>query len=450
MKSVFIGFVAGAATAAVVTKLTLDGKFKKYQSEKEAEIAVLQNENSKLNKKLEELSSKYSIIMRGYENLCKYSCNMTKGFNIILDPDMIADISNICNISLRDACLREIEDCVEYISSFHIHKSEFISDEELEEIIEKVNNRIENMANTIKENIDKDDEESEDEETEIIDDEDDEIETVSPKKLILKGINCEDKIFETDPDIGFEVIKGPDTNNKYYCIYAQNDAKLYNFLKESIKDQLTNHYVARIDPDIFEEITDDLRITVSFEFINENDAEITEVAAVIPFEIFNNKNKKKLYIVKDGDISNDQCLHVLRGNSHSSAGNIREENNSKPNEETTSEEVEKEEMIEDDKDTRPSANDDIDYLVEVIGYNEASLKHFINRLNTLKKANNKGWEEINAELIDTTIKIDEVRKSGNLDELKKADFRANIKALTQVMKNKYKRDIDLYEQSHNV
>jgi hypothetical protein len=122
------------------------------------------------------------------------------------------------------------------------------------------------MSNTIKDIIDYADDD---------DDDDDDIvpdqlnQTVSPKHVILLDINGKSTCFDADPDDGFEILDGSDPENNDYCFIAQNIPKLYRVLFDSIKDQLKSHYVYKIDSELFDELLEDMVITVSVSFVNE-------------------------------------------------------------------------------------------------------------------------------------------------------------------------------------
>ena len=443
MKGIFC-FAAGAVTAVAVTALMFENKFKHYKSEKEGEISSLQNTKNSLQERLSaqekdiaqlkdensELSKKLSVLMNAYENVCTFYSKLTNGFNIILNPDMLADIASIKDVELRDKCLEEIEDAVASISKHIVHKSELMADDDKDKLIDKIECHIETMCDNIK-HIIIEYEESDDEDG---DEGTDGAETVSPKKLILKGVDCDDRIFETDPDIGFEVLSGPEEGGNSYCIYAQNDAKLYNFLRDSIKDQMASHYTAKIDPEVFDNIIEDIVITVSFSFINETDAVITEVAAAIQFEVFSNKNN--YYHVKGGDIDHDHVVHYIRVNNTPVNSDIGEKDVPKNGDETTSTEEKTVEI------------NPVEFLVETIDYNQAEITAFIKKLIILEKANNEAWCVIYNSFNDILSDIIKLNESNELTELKKAEFVAQIKALNKNMKRNYGADINLYKQTH--
>jgi hypothetical protein len=428
----FIGGVAvGAGVATVFAYFGYKHILAQKIKEREAIIKALKERIKTLtDEKTSEAKNadeRYQTLLNAYENICTFNNKITQAFTLILNPDMIADIASISDVDLRDECLSHIEETVEFISTLIVHKNEKMTKDELNEIIEKVTVKINKMTDDIRQCID-DDEDDDDEPDEEI------MGMVSPKKLILKGINCEDKVFEVDPDIGFEVINGSDTENNDYCIYAQNDSNLYKFLRDSIREQLSNHYVSKIDPIIFEDMTEELMITVSFSFINDTDAEITEVASVIPFEIFNDDKHK--YVVKDGEIPNDKLIQLDGDSSDSSESDDREKITPDDGE------TEKEEKV------VTTIDDPMWYVINTIGYNRDSLAHFIGCLDILRKAN----PEAGASVSDTFVSIiNEIQKCENANEMtdaKKSEFCAQIKALARNMKQNYKSDINSYSQSH--
>jgi hypothetical protein len=348
---------------------------------------------------------------------------------------MIADISTISDIRLRDKCLKEIDDCVTYISTHIIHKSELMDDDTTNDLISKVNKRVAVMVDSISELL----EEAGDIDEEDDDDVDEDVETVSPKKLILKGVDCPDKIFKLDPDIGFEVIEGSDPENNDYCIYAQNDANLYNFLRDSIRDQLSTHYSVKLNKDAFDDMIEDLLITVSFSFINETDAVITEVASVIQFNNFKDR-KNNTYVTKerydhDNHVHSCTCGHdSVDTNDHDQSVNETE-----TQEEENYEEVSMVSMPQDEI---------LTFLVDKVGANRDSMKHFINTLTILQKANPEAYESISDAFVDIMEDIEETDRNGKLTDEKKMEVRAQIKTIVRNMKKHYGADINLYLQTH--
>lgn len=465
-KKLFAGIAIGSAiTTAVASIINASAKKKTdiKNAEIESQLKKLIEERDSAVSKLESDDERYQKLMNGYENICTFNNKLTQAFNIILNPDMIADIANIDEITLRDACLSEIENTVSIISKYVMIKSDILSDSELQIIINKVTTQVDTMCDNIKdfindyENIealrhdcelDEDDDDDDDDDFATVE------ETVSPKKLILKGIDGSEKIFETDPDIGYEIIEGSDIENNDYCIYAQNDAKLYNFLQASIKDQLASHYTAKIDPKIFENIIEDLVITISFSFINETDAEITEVAAVIPFEIFKENKNNKVYTIKEGEIKVDNIIHYFGSVNSTDINNkvqryITESGSTKM--ETTTNETE--EMLPQINRTEfvisSNMNDNIQYIVSTIGFNRDVLKAFIGKLDILHNANQEAWTSIYESFKDIILEINEFNVTDKLDDANKSRLCNTIQTLSRNMKRNYGQDIRMYSQSNS-
>lgn len=431
-KLAIAGFILGATTASIIADAIFRKKSKKYQAEKEGEIAILQNEN-------DEVTNKYNEIVHDYENLCKFNCQMTKNFASMLDPNMLADIASISNVAHRDACLSAIEDTVEMLSSYHIHKSENISDEELEDITNKINNRIKYMTDTIKEHIEDDDDEIDE------DEEESENNIVSIRNLLLTGVNGTDKIFVmNDPDgyVTDKYISDPDNN--VFCINAEYSSELYEFLKENSYIQNKSNYLLNIDQELFDDVNEDAdEILVYFSFINEYDAVITNVINGNTLGILKDPKSNNYYHVKEVDVSNDKFIHFSRSITNSNIISDGEETSASEEETELDEE---EETV----DSRYNMDEMKEYLIDVINYNKSSLDYFIGRLKILNKANNEAWKDINGQLVDIIIEIDGFRKASKLTDIKKTEFKEKVKTILQGMKNKYKLEIELYEQSHNI
>jgi hypothetical protein len=438
------GIAIGAAFTATVGSIFHAYKMKK----KEIELAKLKSQVKTLTEEKETETKTHEQrcekLMHDYANLCALNEKITQAFNIILNPDMIADIANIDNIEMRDACLSEIENCVSTISKYIIHRTEILSDEKLKEIIDKVMDHVNEMTTNIKKYIDDYNADIDDSDDEDVDEDgDDDVieETVSPRKIILKGVNCEDKIFVVDPDIGFRVITIEDGD---YCIYAQNAAKLYNFLKESIKEQSSAHYVAKIDPVIFENMMgDDVKIMISLRFINKTDAIVTSASTITPFEIFNDNGK--FYQVEDGEVSHDNIIHFIRSHSNSSADVIRKENLPiSSDEKIVSDPSQK--VIKYTKADKPDTTDDIDgyinYIAETIGYNHEGLMAFKKRMNALSVIKPEAYASVYAAFIDIINNIPDKLTTEDVPQITR-----NLDALLKNIKTHYGAEIKAYYQS---
>ena len=129
-KKLFAGIAIGSAiTTAVASIINASAKKKTdiKNAEIESQLKKLIEERDSAVSKLESDDERYQKLMNGYENICTFNNKLTQAFNIILNPDMIADIANIDEITLRDACLSEIENTVSIISKYVMIKSDILS-----------------------------------------------------------------------------------------------------------------------------------------------------------------------------------------------------------------------------------------------------------------------------------------------------------------------------------
>lgn len=382
--------------------------------------------------------------------------HVISAYRRISDVNMVADISNIKNIEIRDECLSEIEKVIDELS--HIinitHENE-VTINHLPKVICDIDRKVETMCSNIKDIIKEYElhyEEEDDEDDE--DDEESEIQTISPRRVILKCLDGPDKIFEADLDGKFEVLDGSDTENNDYCIIAQNIPELYTFLFTSIKDQLKWHYTSEIDIDAFDSLLEDMIITVSLEFINDDDTMITSVNAVVPFEIFGSSvdnEKCKFYTVKEGELNINDVIRYFRINN---GGNDIQSKSINTNEsiKTTTIETEKKETQKVVKfSNRPTeidlSDNTINYIVESICFNRDALKAFVGKLNILLKSNPEAGNTVKSSYIDLVQEIHQLQDNNMLDEITTARISNSLRVLISNMKRNYGSSIKAYAQN---
>ena len=391
-KDVFGGIAVGGAAVACLTYINnkkTQKNINKLKDENQSLKTSVTKAESCLEESIEELKytkesndeirKTFRALRTAYENLCKFHNQTSICFSQLIDPNMLADICDLTCTSDRDACLKRVEDVVTTINRLAItHKDEMLTEDQVDTKIDKLHTIIGEMSDELRDII----RNSEDDD----DEDDDEIEatTVSPKRILFTDISGRLKSFEADPDVGFEVLDGSDPENNDYCIIAQNIPPLYNLLFDSIKDQLKNHHTATIDADAFDNLLDDMLITVSFSFVNDDEAVITAVNAVVPFEIFTediSDDKFVVYTIKEGELKTDNVMRYFRNSSRGNTVSSRKENSAEGGVETEISETSEEEI-----DVSMSA-DNIQFVVETIGFNRDALQSFAGKLNILQKVN---------------------------------------------------------------
>lgn len=125
--------------------------------------------------KVEKLNTKYTELYEKLENICALHNISVSAFCKLLDPDMLADITDIDDIKYRDACLGAIENAALIISTnTSISATDKIDEEIKNSKIAKIMDTIEDMTNFINDVIIEYEEECDDEDDEDDDEEDEE------------------------------------------------------------------------------------------------------------------------------------------------------------------------------------------------------------------------------------------------------------------------------------
>lgn len=385
-------------------------------------IATLQTETDGLYKECE----RSGLVERKVNDVYQ---QMVSAYQAIADVNMIADIANIKDIDVRDECLTSIEHANTKVTNLAKICFNYVTDIDLlNDTSNKIDNIIKTMTDTIKTTIIDYDQDDDDDDEDV---DDNEIAlAISPKHIILKCLGGQDKIFK--PESGsFEVLDGSDPDENDFCILAENVKPLYDFLFMSIKNQLKSHYVSEIDLDTFDEIIDDMIITVSLAYINETDTVITAVNAVVPFEIFGDSpltEISKTYSINETLLMNGDIQRYFdsRQRNHSNrAAQLSDISAIQPTTEPIFKFV-------------PDLSDDtIRYIVQTIGYNRDALKSFIGKLEILLNANFEAGDVIRSTFFDIATEIDETNHNGRLDDAAKNRFSSNIRALILNMKRNY-------------
>ncbi len=437
LKSLFGGVALGASAAGIYTYF----RHKKTLTPYVNEVNRYQRLEKELMTDKEKSDHMVEEVKYAYKNLCEMHNRTIDAYDTLVNPDMLADISNINDDGYRDECLEEIERASKHIKSITYISDAgiFYTEDKLESDTSMLLNTTSTMSENIKRSIYDDDNAFDDDDD---DDNNSETQTVSPRKLILNRVDGEAKIFDTDPDVGFEVLDGSNPDANDYCIVAQNVPALYNFLFNSIKSQLQSHYVSKISADAFDNLLEDMIITISFSFINDTDAEITEINAVVPFEVFNDVSdikNNKIYCIKNGELTNDNIIHYFRSISPKHDVEGRKTSNSEVR--SSSQKMEK--KVVKNIDTSLS-EENIKFITESIDFNRESLKSFVGKLGILLKANPEAGEAINDVFRTIIIEIHDAISENKLSDEYKASLVNTLKALNTNMRKNYGADIKRY------
>lgn len=433
----FGGIAIGAVIGGGVTYAFYRNKHKTAETENARFNEEYAHKMNDIVSNLREENNKNIVKQQNTSAICD---SILQSFHRFTDIDMIADIANIGDIEYRDRCFAEIEGATTDIEKLcNILDDNLLNSEKIADIRAKINLRIEKMCSEIKDiiNICEDD-----------DDDDDQLDennvTISPKKIILNSIGGTSMVFDADPDDGFEVLDGSDVENNDYCFVAQNVPKLYNILFNSIRTQLAEHYVLKIDPDAFDMILEDMVITVSVSFINDTDVVVTAVNAVVPFEIFgittSDKNFK-IYSIQEGEITNDVIIRYFRSiNSNDDIQNQQKNSNeSCIKTETVIKSTET--PIDYDKLDVSLSDENIQFIINTIGFSRESLKAFFTKLNILCRVNPEAGGAIKEAFEYILRDIHSKKVNNQLNDDTKLHLANSLRALILNMKKNYGAEI---------
>lgn len=445
-KKLIGGAVMGTIFGAGITAAIYNHKVKLLKLQK-AEAKVNSDEEiAKLNSDLE-----FEQLYRN--KLGELHKSTISAFNHICNVDMLADISQLNDI---DSCLTAIKDAAQSITDASDIDFSVILDEKIVTAHKSmISDYATDACREIMDIIDNDDVDDtdidvvDDSDNDSDDDGDNEIPTISPKTIIIQSLDGSVKAFDAEPDIGFEVLDGSDPENNDYCIMAQNIPALYNFLHDSIKSQLKEHYVFKIDTDTFDYIIEDMVITVSLAFIDEATMVVTDASAVVPFEIFGetaNDGTIKFYNIAEGELNIDSAIKYF-GNT-TSIDDIQNEptgavQNSVDTKEKKNPPEEKmvNKQIANDFDTSLS-DENIQYIFDTIGYNQQALKVFMGKLGVLMRINPEAGMTIYDAYVEILRDIHTHEDNDELTENKQNLISNSLKALINNMKKNYGHDID--------
>ena len=453
---VFGGIAAGAVIGCGAAMLFYNKKIKELKIGRETAESELSKISYDYDQKLEKLTVKYNDLeftsSIAKQNIILLYNAMQDAYCKISNVDMLADISAIKDVPLRDKCFSYIDSAIVNIDKLCNLSDEAIS---VPAIVKNAIDNIHDCAKTMQLDIsrilemytDNDDDEDDDDEYEN----DSDIETISPRHIILNCIDGKSMVFDADPDGGFEVLDGSDVENNDYCIVAQNVPKLYNILFDSVKEQLQSHYVAKINSDAFDMILDDLVITVSLEFINDTDAVITAVNAVVPFELFGLNTKEKtiqIYTIKEGELDNGDVIHYFR----SALGSYNIQNQQECLEQDmakTSKETEMEiaEATKSNIDVSVS-DENIQFIINTIGYSKESLKSFMTKMAVLYRINSEAAESIESAYADIIREIYFIKANNKIDESNKLRIANLLRSLIYNMNRNHGSAIKAYMHNH--
>lgn len=396
-------------------------------------LNIRTTERDTIDSNFQKLKNKYLSLDTDNNKMIKLYSYLIGAYASIIDVDMLADIANLTDIDDRDECLSKIEKAINTLKEIEDDANENLSKLNHKQLESRISTTINDMGKNIKDIIDLSEDDA--------DDEDDDI-TISPIKIIMKTLDGNTKIFDADPDDGFEVLDGSNPDENDYCIIAQNVPALYKFLFASIKDQLAYHYVSVINPDVFDALLEDMVITVSLSFINETDAEVTSVNAVVPFELFTEElvdKKYKVYCVKEGELDIADAVRYFKTHNTDTDKDLGT-NFTKPEQQ----EVTEIKKIQFDISNAGLDDNTIQFLINTIGFNRDSLKSFFGKLKILMQTNPEAGESIKTAFIDIVTSINMKLVENELDEGAIIKATTSLKALILNMKKNYGSSLKSY------
>ena len=341
----------------------------------------------------------------------------------LLDPIMWTKIMAIQQIDDRDECLSEINNARNDIKNSN-------DVDEIDDIVINATNIINGIIKTAKDEP-------------VHDDEDDNDPVyIYPDKVII------DELYGNEPkeffinDKGLEVLDY-DQDNDTYMVYARG--KLYKFLFNSIKDQLSYHYLAEINKKSFDELMEELPIVVTVSFIDDSmTMVVTDTTNMsIPFVMFGETNKNgecKIYTTREeGLFDLDDARKYFR--SDDSDHDTETQQNDIP-EDSVNTEIKKEEKIvvnNHGEFDSPLSEEAVMFISETVGYNRDSLKGFTKQLDILMTINPDAGDAIYNAYNDIVM---DILTATSID----ADaYRGSIKALHNNMKTNYGAEIKAYK-----
>lgn len=449
-----LGFGIGAALSAAVIHFYDKHKFQKQIDDYEKSLQDLRNECDHVQKQYDILEAEYEHELDRYTTKnCIYDLG-TKAYRKIMDIDLIADISNIENIEMRDKALSIISNTIDKIRE--VFESEpandlFDDSSRYDEVVKAVNvyyggiidSYIDNMTSNIKsileeyENILDEEEEDEDD---VFDDE--EIIPISPRSIIFKCFNGNPKIFNTD-GLTFELLPNSDVDENiyYFSINSDTEAKeLYEFFKAGLAPQLQSHYTARIDVDVFNEVLDNITINFLAEFINDDDMEIKGYSAGdVHFNLMRVENK--YYYTEGDDLLQSDIVRFIRSDS----GNTTVSTDKKTTETSKEETLEKKEKVLIDL---TKSDDMIEYLVETLQYNENALKAFFAKLVVLKNENFGAFVNISDLMSDMIGTLQDLQTEDKFTESARGTYHNILHKLIDTVKKDYGAQIKNSKYNH--
>ena len=458
------GIISGMCIGGGITYAILNKKIKNMSENNSDMVRLIkdfENKISEINNDHDnyqiDSADKISILEKSCHNAKMVCEQVSNSYKELLNPDMLADITIMDDVDHIDECLSAIEKATKSIHNLSTSINfDCISNTTCKTFINDTNDImgittdiISKSIKTYQDNFMNNDDDDEDD--------DEELKLVSPKRVIINSIRGTSKIFEAEPDDGFEIIDGSDPDNNDYCIDSKNIPALYNFLFASVVDQLSCHYVAEIDKETFNTLIEDMVITVSLSFINETDVVITAVNAAVPFELFGesiDNNKYNIYTIHGGELELANVMDYFRSGCDSN-NNKTSQNDSTKNSSITETENKKEEkkVVKTNYDKVSIAfdsaisDDAVQFIVDTIGYNRESLVAFIGKLKILMKANPEAGEAIynayNAIFEEVQILIHDEK----LTEEDIARCYNSIRAIYSNMKKNYSASIKSYKQT---
>lgn len=459
----FGGVAIGAIVGGSIVYTSLNKKIKQQNidaaeriEEHEKEVANILEARDEIisdyEKEIAELKKTVTVAVEANINAGVLCNNGIELYRRLLDPDMLADIADIDDGDYRDECLSVIDDVASTISA-KISNVNFanISNNDLGIIMKEITDNMDDATDKIKDVIDTYQSEHEDEE----DDDENEVTTITPGRVIVDCLDGTKKFFNAEPDDGFEIIDGSNPTDNEFCIDAQNIPELYKFMFDSIKDQLSYHYVAEIDGNTFERLIEDMTIIVTLSYVNDDsmDMVVTAVNAVVPFELFGESigdKMYKIYSIEGGELDLANALDYFRSN-HSDRGNEDRETNTDESSIKTEKPIKNEEEvvkpIQQLQFESPVSDDAIQFVIETVGYNRDSLMSFIGNLKVLMKVNSEAAESIYSAYSDIITEIQDLNNQGKLTDIELGKYYTSIKAIHTNMKKNYGSAIKSYKQS---